>query len=302
MMKNCKKKMNRILKNQMNPLMNMPLKGGLMLSFILILMAFTAPQYSKQQDTAQGIGSCQVENNTFQEGEELTYKIYYNLNFVWIAAGEVTFNIKDLGQQYHLNATGHTYSGYEWFFKARDNYDTYVDKETMLPTLSVRDIHEGKYHLYSKVTFDQKSKTAAYERGSNKGQIEKKGNLDLKECMHDILSTVYYCRTLNYDNAQAGQTYPVKLMLDEEVYPLQYRFLGREEKKIKELGKWSTIKFTPQVVSGNVFKEGSQMKIWASADANKVPLMIESPVSVGTVKVVLKSWKNLKYETTAKKE
>jgi hypothetical protein len=48
--------------------------------------------------------------------------------------------------------------------------------------------------------------------------------------------------------------------------------------------------------------EGASMKIWASADGNKVPLMIESPVSVGTVKVVLKSWKNLKYDTTAKKE
>jgi hypothetical protein len=298
-----KVEMKRILKNQMQKMIENPLKNGSMLIFLLALMAFTPPFTPPQYFDNQSVPlSGQVENSTFQAGEELTYKVYYNLNFVWIAAGEVTFKIEDLGQQYHINATGRTYSGYEWFFKARDNYDTYIDKITMLPTLSVRDIHEGKYHLYSKVTFDQNAKTATYERGSKKGEIAKKGNLDMKECMHDILSTVYYCRTLNYDNAQAGQSYPVKVMLDEEIYPLQYKFLGREEKKIKELGKWSTIKFTPQVVSGAVFKEGASMKIWASADANKVPLMIESPVSVGTVKVVLKSWKNLKYDTTAKKE
>jgi Protein of unknown function (DUF3108) len=297
--------MKRISKSQIIPMLKNPFnsfKSVALFSFVLALMAFTPRLSPPQVDAQSAPVSGTVVNSTFQAGEELTYKVYYNLNFVWIAAGEVTFKIEDLGQQYHINATGRTYSGYEWFFKARDNYDTYIDKTTMLPTLSVRDIHEGKYHLYSKVMFDQKAKTATYERGSKKGEVEKKGNLDMKECMHDILSTVYYCRTLNYDNAQAGQSYPVKVMLDEEIYPLQYKFLGREEKKIKELGKWSTIKFTPQVVSGAVFKEGASMKIWASADANKVPLMIESPVSVGTVKVVLKSWKNLKYDTTAKKE
>ena len=293
--------MNSILKNQKVFLMKKPLKSALILSFLLVLMAFTPHIDTPKQSTPLIESPCQVENSTFQAGEELTYKIYYNLNFVWIAAGEVTFKIDDMGQQYHINAVGRTYSGYEWFFKVRDNYDTYVDKTTMLPTLSVRDIHEGKYNLYSKVSFDQKTKTAAYERGNSKSEIDKRGNLELKDCMHDILSTVYYCRTLNYENAQAGQAYPIKLMLDEEIHPLQYSFLGREEKKIRDLGKWSTIKFTPKVVSGNVFKEGTQMKIWASDDANKVPLMIESPVSVGTVKVVLKSWKNLKYETVAKK-
>ena len=64
----------------------------------------------------------------------------------------------------------------------------------------------------------------------------------------------------------------------------------------------STIKISPQVVSGHVFKEGTEMKIWASNDANKIPLMIESPVSVGSVKIVLKQWKGLKYEVTAKKD
>jgi hypothetical protein len=297
--------MNQNLKNLKSILRMKLIKNGIMTFILAALMAFaphpdTPPSVFRPQPIS--VTNCEASNTNFQTGEELTYKVYYNLNFVWIGAGEVTFKINDMGQQYHLNATGRTYSGYEWFFKARDTYDTYVDKNTMLPTVAVRDIHEGKYHLYHKVNFDQTAKKATYERGSYKTQIDKKGNIDLKECMHDILSTVYYCRTLNYDNAQTGQVFPVKLILDEDIYPLQYRFLGREEKKIKELGSWSTFKFTPQVVSGNVFKEGTEMKIWASADANKIPLMIESPVSVGSVKVVLKSWKNLKYDTTAKKK
>lgn len=269
-------------------------------------MSFTPTQSRQNIDTAtteKVAAEClSIDNSTFQSGEELVYKIYYNLNFVWIPAGEVNFKITDEGAQYHLSATGRTYGSYEWFYKVRDYYSTYVDKTTMLPTVSIRDVSEGNYKLYDKVTYDQKSKKASYERGRDKNNIDKRGLLNLNDCIHDVLSIVYYSRTLNYDNAYKGQEFPVKVLLDEEVLPLKYKFLGKEEKKIRDQGKWSTIKLTPQVVSGHVFKEGTEMKIWASNDANKIPLMIESPVSVGSVKVVLKSWKGLKYDVTAKKE
>jgi Protein of unknown function (DUF3108) len=285
---------------------NLLKKSFLFTPLLVVMMSFTGmnqqPSVSSSLQYETPLLPINVNNSTFQSGEELVYKIYYNLNFIWVPAGEVTFKIDDTGGQYHLAATGRTYDSYEWFFKVRDNYDTYVDKATMLPSVSIREVNEGKYRLYDKVKYDQAAKKATYERGNNKYAIEKKGELNMKESMHDVLSIVYYSRTLNYDNAQMGQEYPLKLMLDEEIYPLKYKFLGKENKKIRDQGTWSTIKFTPRVVSGNVFKEGTEMKIWASNDANKIPLMIESPVSVGSVKIVLKSWKGLKYDVTAKKD
>jgi Protein of unknown function (DUF3108) len=289
---------------------NLLKNGFIYIPLLTAIMAFS-PNQSAQipqnstvtQETPSELAECRpVDNATFQSGEELVYKIYYNLNFVWIPAGEVNFKITDEGSQYHLAASGRTYGSYEWFYKVRDNYDTYVDKNTMLPTLSVRDVSEGNYRLYDKVSYDQKNKKATYERGRDKNTIDKRGLLNINDCIHDVLSIVYYSRTMNYDNAKAGQEFPVKVLLDEEVLPLNYKFLGKEDKKIRDQGKWSTIKLTPKVVSGHVFKEGTEMKIWASNDANKIPLMIESPVSVGSVKVVLKSWKGLKYPVTAKKD
>ncbi|MCY7326931.1 MAG: DUF3108 domain-containing protein, partial [Saprospiraceae bacterium] len=66
---------------------------------------------------------CGNTNSTFQHAEKLTYKIYYNWNFVWIAAGEVTFQVFDEGDQYHYQARGETYDSYEWFFTVKDEYD-----------------------------------------------------------------------------------------------------------------------------------------------------------------------------------
>ncbi len=276
-------------------------------------MAFVStaipPQYSTASltnttdfPTQMPVSTCSALNDVpFQTGEELVYKIYYNLNFVWIPAGEAVFKVEDEGSRYHFSATGVTYDSYEWFYKVRDYYHTYADKQTLLPQTSIRHIKENKYSIYDKVEFDQKNRKASYIRGQTQDRATLNGNLTLSDCMHDVLSIIYYCRALDYSNVQNGQDFPAKIMLDEETFPLKYRFLAREEKSIRGLGKFNAMRFSPQLVSGNVFKENAQMKIWASDDANKIPLMIESPVAVGSVKIVLKSWKGLRYDLSSKK-
>ena len=77
---------------------------------------------------------------SFQHGEQLTYKIYYNLNFIWVPAGEVTFRVLDEGTQYHYQAKGTTYDSYEWFFTVNDEYDSWADKNTLLPNYSERSV------------------------------------------------------------------------------------------------------------------------------------------------------------------
>ncbi len=280
-----------------------PIKQSLFLFAFVATMAFMPhfppPQYGID---AAPFSTQTVENNAFQNGEELVYKIYYNLNFVWIPAGEVVFRVDDEGSRYHLSAEGRTYSSYEWFYKAYNKLDSYVDKNTLLPQTSIRWVKENRYKLYDKVQYDQKNRTAQYERGDTKEAVEKRGSIKLTDAMHDLLSAIYYSRTLDYAHAKEGQDFPMKVMLDEETFPLQYRYMGKEEKNIRGLGKYSTMRFVPQLVAGNVFKENSQMKIWATDDSNKLPLMIESPVSVGSVKVVLKSYKGLKYNMDSKKD
>jgi hypothetical protein len=283
------------------------LKIAFATAFIGVTMAFmpaiVPPQYSTGFSTQTPTSTCsEAVNVPFQAGEELVYKVYYNLNFVWIPAGEATFKVQDEGTRYHFSATGVTYDSYEWFYKVRDYFDTYADKQTLLPQTSIRHIKENRYSIYDKVEFDQKNRKATYLRGQVQERATLNGTIQLTDCMHDILSIVYYCRSLDYSSVQNGQDFPAKIMLDEEIFPLRYRFMTREEKSIRGLGKFNTLRFSPQVVAGNVFKENAQMKIWASDDANKVPLMIESPVAVGSVKIVLKSYKGLRYDLSAQKK
>jgi methylaspartate ammonia-lyase len=41
------------------------------------------------------------------------------------------------------------------------------------------------------------------------------------------------------------------------------------------------------------------MNVWVSDDANHLPLRIESPISVGSVKIDMMTYKNLRYPLTS---
>ena len=243
---------------------------------------------------------CYSVNTTFQGGEELTYKLFYNVNFVWVAAGEVTFSVEDLGNQWHLKAVGKTYGSYDWFFKVRDYYDTYLDKNSMLPVVSVRDVAEGKYKLYDKVVFDQTNHKAVSYRGNYSSDV-KQQDFKTTTCMHDLVSMIYYCRNIDYSSMKTDESFSLRFFLDREESPIDLKYKGKiPNVSLRDMGKYNTIKFSPQVINGRVFKDGSQVNVWASDDQNKIPLMIESPLSVGSVKVVLKSYKGLRHPFQAK--
>lgn len=243
---------------------------------------------------------CSIENTVFQHGEEIVYRVYYNWNFVWMSAGEVVFRVADLGDRYHLTATGTTYKAYDAFFKIRDRYEAYVDKKTLLPISSSRDVQEGKYRLFDKLTFDRKRGVVKSLRGKTR-EVAEVTEYPADQCIHDILSLLYSSRNLDFDHMKPGQDFPIKIFMDKETWPLRVNYRGKEpNKKIRNLGRFNTIVFNPEVIKGYIFKDDSTLRMWVTDDQNRLPLMIESPISIGSVKVVLKSYKNLKYDLTAK--
>lgn len=242
---------------------------------------------------------CSIRNTTFQPGEEIVYKIYYNWNFVWLSAGEVVFRVSEVGSQYHLSVHGTTYKAYEWFFRVNDRYDSFVDKETLLPTLSIRDVEEGSYRLYDKVEFDSRRNVARSLRGDSR-ETAKVTEYEVESCMHDVLSIIYFTRNIEFQYMKEGESIPVKIFMDKETWPLKVKYKGRNEStKVRNLGKFRTIQFSPELISGNIFEEGTEMNVWVSDDKNRVPLLIESPVSVGSVKAVLKEYRGLRYNMEA---
>ena len=58
---------------------------------------------------------------------------------------------------------------------------------------------------------------------------------------------------------------------------------------------YETLKFSILLVEGTIFKGGEDLLVWITADKNRVPLLVEAKILVGTVKASFKYAVNLKY-------
>ena len=244
------------------------------------------------------IDNCNMTNTSFQGGERLVYKLYYNWKFVWIPAGEVVFTVQESNDTYTFKAVGNTYQSYESVFKVNDYFYSEVDKQTLFPRNFVRIIEEGNYTLYDSIAFNQNNNKAVSYHGRTK-ESAKYEEHKLNQCMQDLVSNMYYMRNFNTDGLKRGDQLRVKMFFDKQIFPINVRYDGKEDKEVKGLGDFKAIKLIPDLVEGSVFKKGDHMTMWVSDDKNRIPLLIQSPVSVGSIKAVLKSYSGLKHNLEA---
>jgi hypothetical protein len=113
-----------------------------------------------------------------------------------------------------------------------------------------------------------------------------------------VLSAIYYARNINFDKYKPGDRIPFTMFLDNEVYNMYIRYLGKETIKTK-YGKFDAVKFKPLLIKGTIFEGGEKMTVWVSDDANRIPVRVESPISVGSVKVDMMGYRNLRYPLTS---
>lgn len=252
------------------------------LSSVLLLTGFK----NKQGDF------CGIKNTAFSSGETVQMTVFYSALGAYIGAGEATFttNLERYNGKpvYHAVGVGKTYPFFDNFFKVRDRYESYIDTATLNPYKFIRNVEEGGTKIYNNVTFNQSSNTA----------VSTNGVFKISDCLQDVVSAVYYARNIDFNKYKKGDKIPFDMFLDDEVYHLYIRYLGREKIKTK-YGKFRAIKFSPLLIKGTIFQGGEKMVAWVSDDPNHLLLRVESPIVVGSVKVDMMGYKNLRYPLTS---
>lgn len=245
---------------------------------------------------------CQNRKTVYSDKEDLKYTVFYNWGFIWINAGWVDFTIKPgnyFGREiYNMDAYGSSHETYDWIYKVRDHYQSYMDKETLVPLWSRRQNSEGGTEVDHKYIFDwQARQSFAYIKNADKPFY--KDTIKLSDCTFDLLSLIYYARDLDFTGLKPGQTIPVKTIIENEVYNLYIRYLGKENITDKKENKYRCIKFSVLLVEGTIFSGGEDMTVWVTDDNAHVPIIVEAKILVGSVKVYLNSATGLKYPIEA---
>ncbi len=222
---------------------------------------------------------CGIHNTAFNAGENVIYNVFYSVAGIYVNAGTATFSLSlekvNNKTCYHVIGDGKSNSSYDWIFKVRDRYESYFDTTNLQPVKFIRNVDEGGYKKNENITFNQKTNTA----------VTTKGVFKVPNCVQDVLSSIYYARNIDFSKYKADDKIPFDMFLDNEVYHLYVRYLGKETVKTK-YGKFRAIKFKPLLVKGTLFEGGEKMTVWVSDDPNHIPIRVERVTKISEIKKI----------------
>jgi len=244
-----------------------------------------------------GFQTSNVEKESaFQDGEWFKFEMSYS---GFLKAGNATLTVKESNldgkEVFHVVGKGWTTGAIKWFFKVKDRYESYFDKETGKPYKFIRNIDEGGHTKDIEITFDHKNQKAEVYNKKHK----KVTTVTTEQDVQDMVSMYYYLRNeIDVEALKEGDEIKTNMFFDEENYGFKLKYLGKETIEIDMNGndvKVKTIKFRPYVMAGRVFKEEESLTLWVSADKNKIPLKIKADLAVGSLRADLVEFKGLKH-------
>ncbi|WP_430614792.1 DUF3108 domain-containing protein [Flavobacterium sp. JP2137] len=250
---------------------------------LLLILLFSGSTFAQQ-------------NKAFAAGEFFKFKITYGI----VNAGIATMELKEV--QYDgkkvLHAKGHGYTTgvTKFFFKVNDDYQSYFNKNTNVPYRFIRKINEGGYTKNQEGFFNHDNATVLvkdYEKMEEK-------TYSITDNVQDIVSSFYYLRNHPKINSlKQGEDLEIDMFFDGEVFKFKLKYQGKENIRTK-FGTIESMKFTPYVQAGRVFKAQESLTVWVSADENKVPLRIKATLLVGSLSADLDAYRGLKYKLKIK--
>lgn len=232
-----------------------------------------------------------IENKAFKVGEKLTY----NVNYGFVTAGIAAFHIPKIKRisgrdAYHVTFEVNTVPSFDWIFKVRDRYETYLDVEGLFPWRFEQHIREGSYSRDFSAFFDQR-----------KGKAKtSEGEYDIPKYVNDIVSAFYLARTFDFSKMKVDDRVNLKNFYKNKVYELDVKYHGKETVEVPA-GKFDCIIIEPLVQEGGLFKSEGSILIWMSDDALKIPVKVKTKVIIGAIDGELTAYEGLAGKMTSKR-
>jgi len=210
------------------------------------------------------------------------------LGKVWIKAGEATFSVGEEGDNYLFTVKAKNMPGLDWLYRLRTVHEAGMTKQ-MKPlflrayTIEHKSRTDTEYlykgnHIYKKFSSsdNSKSKDTSYVH---------------TPCSWDIINAVYIARNINIRNAKAGERFTFYINFNDSTHTIYGKVLKRERIKNREGEEFDCLKCSATVASGTIFTEGKPVYVWITDDVRQIPVLVESQIKIGAVKVYLYDYK-----------
>jgi hypothetical protein len=224
-----------------------------------------------------------MQNSAFKAGEKLTFNVKYGFVTAGIATMSIPVVKKISGRDaFHIKFEVNTLSSFDYFFKVRDRYETYMDCEGLFPWRFEQHIREGKFSRDFSAFFDQRTKKAKTSGGE----------YSIPAYVNDIVSAFYLVRTVDFSKMKKGAKLHLQNFFKDKVYPLDVVYHGKERVSVSA-GTFDCVIVEPLVKEGGLFKSDGNILIWLSNDSNRVPVKVKTKIVIGSIDAELSGYEGL---------
>ncbi|MBD8348724.1 MULTISPECIES: DUF3108 domain-containing protein [unclassified Dysgonomonas] len=260
------------------------------LTILLVMSLLTITNASSQ---------CSVDNKYFDAGEQLSYDLYIKFAAT-IKGGYATLstqNVKYEGKDaYKMTLISESQGFARKVFELSDTLACYTTKG-ILPLAYFKDAHEGGDYTKERLTY-------SYPGGNNvkirairhkNGDFKFDETLSFSGCTYDLMSVLFYARTLDYPQMKNGTETKVNFVTGKSKVSMRIVYNGKEAVKANDDKKYNCLKLT-LYIHDDAFDGGKEaMKVYITDDNNRMPVKLETKLKVGSTRAVLKSYKGVKH-------
>jgi len=219
----------------------------------------------------------------FRPGERLTYEISWS-NI--ITAGTAVMEVKEErlpnGKKIlRFIATSRSVGAVDAFYPVNDTVQSVFDPQAMQSlSFSLSESH-GKKKRRRGLVFNHETRTVVSTLNDDPPMT-----LTVPERVQDALSSLYDLRTR--EDFTIGKTHIINVHDSGKTWSVEVHTLGREKVETPA-GEFDTIKVKTFPKYEGVFMNKGEIFIWLTDDSRKLPVLMKSTISIGSIMTTLTS-------------
>ncbi len=221
----------------------------------------------------------------FTPGETLTYEVSWS-NIV--TAGTAVMEVKEERLPngrvaLRFIATSRSVGIVDTVYPVNDKVQSLFDPRIMQSlSFNLNESH-GKKKRVRTLSFDHAGRTVVSTLNNDPPQT-----LPIPDRVQDALSSLFYLRTL--EDFTIGKVHTIEVHDSGKTWSVEVRTLAREKVKTPA-GSFDTIKVKTFPRYEGVFMNKGEIYIWLTDDCRKIPVLMKSTISIGSIMTTLTDMK-----------
>jgi hypothetical protein len=145
---------------------------------------------------------------------------------------------------------------------------------------------EGNRRRETRVEFNAETHKANYqERDLARNTSATPQEIEIPECVHDVLGGIYYLRTLNLE---PGQSIEVPVSDGKKSVMAKVEAQQREDVKLAD-GTYKAIRYEIYLFNNVLYRRPAHLYVWLTDDRRKLPveIRVRAQITIGTITLLL---------------